>query len=523
MRLAPRLNSDGVSRRIWFLWAPAFALILLFGGTLLMYFRVSRMLSADPEGAPWSWEGFGPGAVFAGFVLLFILYTIWKQRELDGMRRALVAEEGEATAARARFSELVDLFQLASRLNVTISVERMLEIIVRRSVGCLKAQQASIMLLTEDGETLETRASYGVEGEYAWSGRQKLGDGIAGWVAKHKKPLLLNRGDDHPVLKLNTKPHRNISSAVSVPILCDGRCIGVLNVNRINHPEPLTGEQLDIVRLFAEHVGGVIERANRIEELGEKTKTLEAANAELVEFGRMKDAFLSTASHELKTPLTSVIGYAELLSDHFQNLPVRDQQEFLQRLRSEAGRLMELIEDIMDLSRLETGKTKLQIQEASLNDVVRSAVETLRGAARRELPAIVEEYDAGLEALRLDAGKVRQVAVNLLSNAVRFTPDGGAITVRTAREGSGVVLTVTDQGPGVAPEDRERIFTLFGQGAKKSDKDASGLGIGLHVVKRIVELHGGRVGVESEPGQGSTFWVWFPEGGIAEGESRSAA
>jgi signal transduction histidine kinase len=284
----------------------------------------------------------------------------------------------------------------------------------------------------------------------------------------------------------------------------------VLNVNRINHPELVEDHHREILSMFAEHVAAVIERAEVLDRLGSRSRELEEANTRLTQLNAMKDVFLSTASHELKTPLTSVIAYAELLDEQGERLNTHQRSDFLHRLRTEAERLMGLIEDILDLTRLESGKMTLKPVSLSPSDIAHAAVETSRPVAAKHEVQIREQFEEGLPQLPLDEVKMGQVISNLISNAVKFSPRGASVTVRTLREPRWVRIDVVDEGPGVGAEEASHIFELFGQGHSGADRPDAGVGIGLHLVKRITELHGGHVGVISSPGEGSTFWVRLP-------------
>jgi signal transduction histidine kinase len=366
------------------------------------------------------------------------------------------------------------------------------------------------MLMDPETGLLESRASYGLESEFARNARQKVGEGIAGWVAQKKEALLLDAKPSIAEFGRHYKTNRNITSALSLPLRVGDRCVGVLNVNRINHPEPFREHHRDTLRLFAEHVGSVIEQAEAMERLARHSQTLEATNLQLTELNRVKDVFLSTASHELKTPLTAVIAYAELLEHHDGKLTVEKQSDFLRRLRGEARNLLGLIEDILDLTRLETGKLRLERVPASINALVRAALQTSQPTAEKYKVRFVEELDESLPQLELDEIKARQVVVNLLVNAAKFSPVGSSVQVVTRRDGEFVVIEVIDRGPGIRPDDATHIFALFGQGMRVKSSGSGGLGIGLHLVKRLTELHGGHVGVNSHVGDGSTFWVRLP-------------
>lgn len=506
-RQSPRLA--GLDRRGWWLWGLTFTVLIALTVTVLLLSLQVPVTSADRQPGLLD-DGLAVVALTA-LMLLFCMHVGMQQRELDRTRGALRHEESELADTRTRLSELSELFEVSTSINLQLRLEMILEILVRRVVSALRAQQASVMMVDPASGVLETRASYGLESEFARHGRQRMGEGIAGWVAQQQQAVLVQPEDTlHGRFKENRKVHRHITSGLSLPLRVGDRCVGVLNVNRIQHPDPFTEHHREMLRLFAEHVGSVIERAEVMERLTARTQDLERANLQLAELNRMKDVFLSTASHELKTPLTSVIGYAELLEDRERRLSVEQQTEFLRRLRAEADALLALIEDILDLSKLETGKLVLQREPHELNDVVREAMGTSRALADKHGVELVEALAPDFGLLALDETKMRQVVVNLLVNAIKFSPARGRVLVRTQLESDFVVLEVEDCGPGVRPEDTLQIFELFGQGARQQEKRTSGLGIGLHLVRRITELHGGHVGVRGRAEGGSIFWVRLP-------------
>jgi signal transduction histidine kinase len=506
-----------VHRAGWLLWAVTFALLLALTATVPALYLPLLDLVGRGEESPVLQNTWLATVALMGLVLLFCLYTILKQRELNVVRAALEVEERDKQDVRARLSELSALFQVSTTLQLQLRPDVMLEIIVRRVISTLRAQQASVMLLEQESGELVTRASYGLEAEFSRGARARLGEGIAGWVAQQREPVLLGRVAPTPELARHYKDNRAISSALSLPLTIGDRVVGVLNVNRINHPESFDDRHIEVLQVFAEHIAAVIDRAEVLERLGTRARQLEADNEKLADLNRMKDVFLSTASHELKTPLSSVIAYAELLDDHDGKLSREQSREFVGRLRGEANRLLGLIDDILDLSRLESGKMVLKSRRVDLGEIARGAVETTRPMAQKYGVELASEVEEGLPALHLDEVKMRQVIVNLLVNAVKFSPRSGAVTVRIRRDAGHLRLEVHDQGPGVAPDSATHIFELFGQGPGETE-GRSGLGIGLHLVKRLTELHGGHVGVNSRAGDGSTFWVRLPLPAALPGE-----
>ncbi len=516
-------RNDLLNRRAWLLWGVT--AIVLFALTLtvaFLYIPFQRM--AGELGIELLHNAYYALVGLNGLMVIFLLFSALRHRELNEMRRRLREEEMETQDARTRLAELSAMFQLSTMLNLHLNLEVILEIIVRRVVSTLKGQQASIMIYNPETGLLETRASYGLESEFARNARARLGEGIAGWVAQRGEALLLQNRPEG-VHAQHFKRDRNITSALSLPLRVGERCVGVLNVNRINHPSPFHERHRDMLGLFAEHVGAVIERAEVMDRMGTRSRELEADNRRLAELNRLKDLFLATASHELKTPLTSVIAYAELLDENSNRLDREQKSEFLSRLRGEAGRLLNLIEDILDLARIESGKMVLKRASVSLETMIRNAIETTRGLALKRGVEVREEFEAGVPDHEIDEVKLRQAVVNLVGNAIKFSPEGGTVIARLVREPRWVLIEICDRGPGVRPEDARSIFELFGQGVEGGAPAEAGLGIGLHLVKRIAELHGGHVGVNSMPGQGSQFWIRIPAAGaeVAPDETEATA
>lgn len=500
-----------IRRAGWLLWGVTFALLLALTITVpALYLPLMQALGRGGE-SQWLSDTYLATIALVGLVVVFCLYTVTKQREIHLMRDALEREGHDREDVSTRLSELSALFQVSTTLQLQLRPDIILEIIVRRVVSTLKAQQASIMIMNEEGTEMVTRAAYGLEAEFSRGARARVGEGIAGWVAQRRHAVLLGEKPPSDELGRHYKANRRITSAICLPLAIGERVVGVLNVNRINHPESFDDHHREVLTVFSEHIAAVIERAEVMGRLGSRTRELEADNEKLTDLNRMKDVFLSTASHELRTPLTSVIAYAELLHDHDDKLSREQSREFVGRLRSEAQRLLGLIDDILDLSRLESGKLVLKLRLIDLGEVVRSTLDTTREHALKRGVTLEAELAEGLPSLVIDEVKMRQVLVNLVVNAVKFSPKGSTVRIRTERDNQHIRLEVTDQGRGIEPELATHIFELFGQGPPQDDDDLrGGLGIGLHLVKRLSELHGGHVGVNSRAGEGSTFWVRLP-------------
>jgi signal transduction histidine kinase len=244
------------------------------------------------------------------------------------------------------------------------------------------------------------------------------------------------------------------------------------------------------------------ELATALEELDEKSRELEAAS-------RHKSEFLANMSHELRTPLNAVIGFTQVLSEKLFGEVNEKQEEYLEDILSSANHLLALINDILDLSKVEAGQVELEVAPFSLREALERGVVMVRERAINGGVQVALGANGGVDVVTGDERRISQVIFNLLSNAVKFTPDGGAVDVRANQEDGEIRVSVADTGPGIAAEDHERIFEEFQQ-TEAGVAQHEGTGLGLALSKRLVELHGGRIWVDSELGKGSTFVFTLP-------------
>jgi signal transduction histidine kinase/CheY-like chemotaxis protein len=247
---------------------------------------------------------------------------------------------------------------------------------------------------------------------------------------------------------------------------------------------------------------------DRIEEANQKLRDV---NQRLYDANRAKSEFLANVSHELRTPLNGILGFSDLLVDSNFGELTRQQREFVNDIRDSGEHLLELINDILDLSKIEVGKMKTHRQVIDVPETLRDVTSMMRSlAAKGEIELTVEVEDS-VGAGNLDRGMFRQILVNLISNAVKFTPEGGRVTVRGKREDNTLRVSVSDTGIGIAPDDQKKIFQEFYQVDGSYSRKYQGTGLGLALVHSMVELHGGTIAVDSEPDEGSTFTCVFPD------------
>jgi signal transduction histidine kinase len=258
---------------------------------------------------------------------------------------------------------------------------------------------------------------------------------------------------------------------------------------------------------LGESLGGALTRFDHQHEARARFQDLERASREIVTHQRESEIFLATAIHELRTPLSGIVSYSEVLADYYDTLSDDERRSFCTTLNNQCKTIMGLVDQLFDFTRLESGKLTLDAESIQINELVRSAIDLMSPvAADRGLR--LKGHLSALGPVVLDPTKVRQCVLNLLSNAMKFTPEGGTITVRLSADAHGVEIQVSDTGRGIPREELDRIFDLFHSGSTRTT--GKSLGLGLYLVKSFVELHGGEMSVESQPGEGSTFGFTLP-------------
>ncbi len=295
---------------------------------------------------------------------------------------------------------------------------------------------------------------------------------------------------------------RNFSIAVA-PMLWEGRGVGAIQVSR-SPPAPFTDKELTLLKTFADQAVIAIQNARLFNEIQAKSRELEMAN-------KHKSEFLANMSHELRTPLNAIIGFSEVLSEKMFGEVNEKQLEYLLDIHSSGHHLLSLINDILDLSKIEAGRMELDLATTSLPMLLDNCTTLVRERARRLGLVLALDIEAGLGDWTADVRKLKQVVINLLSNAVKFTPAGGRVTLRARRLENAVEIAVVDTGVGIAADQQALVFEEFRQAGGDYLRKSEGTGLGLALAKRFVELHGGTMRVESEPGRGSTFAFILPE------------
>jgi signal transduction histidine kinase/CheY-like chemotaxis protein len=420
------------------------------------------------------------------------------REEVERLRRDL-AEAREQQAATSGV--------LAVLGRATSDLDAVLETVVDSARRLCRADIALIFLLEGDAYRLAIASGPLTEEDRAYLAQHPLAQDrgtLAGRVGLERRPQqIADVLADPEYGRLDIQRHGGFRTTMGVPMLLDGEVVGVLVVWR-THVDPFSERATELLTTFAAQAAIAIRSVDLVNALKARTAEVEVAS-------RHKSEFLASMSHELRTPLNAVIGFSEVLLERmFGDLNDR-QEEYLRDIWSSGKHLLELLNEILDLSKVEAGQMTLEPTEFSLQEALGHGLALVRERAARHGIRLGLEVAPEVGLVRADELRIKQVIVNLLSNAVKFTPDGGRVEVRARTEGSEVLVTVADTGTGVAAADRERIFESFQQGGRRAST-TEGTGLGLTLSKRIVELHGGRIWVESELGVGSTFGFAIPAG-----------
>ena len=286
------------------------------------------------------------------------------------------------------------------------------------------------------------------------------------------------------------------------PLLgAEQRIVGALVVRR-KRPGEFSKQTIDLLQTFGAQSVLAIQNARLFSEIGEKGKQLEIAS-------QHKSQFLANMSHELRTPLNAILGYTELILDNIYGDTPDKMRGVLERIASNGKHLLGLINDVLDLSKIEAGQFTLSLTDYSIKNVVQSVFSVVESLATAKKLALKTEVPLGLPSAHGDERRLTQVLLNLVGNAIKFT-DKGEVAIRASVSDGSYTLSVRDTGPGIAETDQNKIFEEFQQADSSATKKKGGTGLGLSISKRIVEMHGGRIWVESTVGYGSTFSFAVP-------------
>ena len=437
-----------------------------------------------------------------------LLKTFADQAALAIENARLFQELQTRTQALSRsVDELTALAQISQTVSSTLDLETVLASIVSHAVQLSASDAGAIYEYEELAREFHLRVGHQMSDDVISALRTvplKLGEGALGQAGELREPvqvpdLLAHRATDTRMAELLVR--EGFRALLAIPLLREDGIIGGLVVRRRSAGE-FSAQTIDLLRTFAAQSALAIQNARLFREIAAKSRQLEIASTH-------KSQFLTSMSHELRTPLNAIIGLTEILLEDAQALEPPGDVEPLERILRAGHHLLNLVNDILDLAKVEAGRMELDLSEFELRPTIDTALTLVRERAGRRRITLERTVDARVRAIRADERKVRQVLLNLLSNAVKFTRDGGRIDVRATLASAMVEIAVADTGVGIAPEDQDAIFEEFRQ-VGRPERKAEGTGLGLALCRKFIELHGGRIWVTSEVGVGSTFTFTLP-------------
>jgi signal transduction histidine kinase len=415
--------------------------------------------------------------------------------------------QGRTSELTRSVEELRALGEVGQAVSSTLDLETVLDTIVARAAQLSVADAGTIYEYDEAAEEFHVRATHTFEEELGDARRAthlRKGEGAVGLAAKTGQPVQIPDIREEGAYDSSVRDvllRLGYRALLAVPLVHEDRIIGGLVVNR-KVPGEFSLEVVNLLKTFATQSALAIQNARLFREIEQKSRQLERAS-------QHKSEFLANMSHELRTPLNAIIGFAEVLTERMFGELNEKQDEYLRDIYASGQHLLSLINDILDLSKIEAGRMELEPADFDLPSAVDNALTLVRERAGRRGIALGRAIDERVGTIRADERKVKQVLLNLLSNALKFTPEGGRIDVRAAVSDGMAEVSVADTGVGIAPEDQEAVFEEFRQ-VGTADKKVEGTGLGLALSRKFIELHGGRIWVKSQVGTGATFTFTLP-------------
>ncbi|HEX5081142.1 MAG TPA: PAS domain S-box protein, partial [Blastocatellia bacterium] len=429
---------------------------------------------------------------------------IHDRKQAEAEREELLAREQAARAEAEHAAESIRRLQaLTDSALARLTLDDLLQEMLARIRELLETDSAAILLLTEDERSLAVRAMIGLEVDVAGQ-LVPVGKGTVGSIAASRVPLIVEDLTTRDVI--NYSLGQRARSRIGAPLIVEGRLIGVIHADT-TRTRRFTEDDARLLQLAADRVALAIEHARLYEVERQARRQAEEAN-------RTKDEFLAIVSHELRSPLNAILGYAALLSHGgLDASKVKHAADVIER----SGRAQaQLIEDLLDTARIISGKLRLEVGPVDLASVIEQAVQTIHPAADAKRISLETNLPSEIGQITGDPSRLQQVVWNLLSNAVKFTSQGGRIEVGLERIDPHICITVSDTGKGISPDFLPYVFDRFRQADASSARRHGGLGLGLALVKYLVELHGGTIEAESAgEGRGATFNVTLPVRAVA--------
>ena len=430
---------------------------------------------------------------------------------IDGFNHMLAQIEKRDAALTELSKNLNQLYRLSTELQKPLSLPEQIARVLEGARQVVAIDRFYIWAVTPEEQMLTPLGGAGFSAD-EWRDFEGLKIPLAQAGAMYKAyresiSLIFNEASPLPAELRLKEPYSRLKALRSksfmvIPMIAHGRPVGLFTADNKRTGQPIVSQTVDLLQIFALHAAVAIENSRLFHELEDRGHQLEVAS-------KHKSQFLANMSHELRTPLNAILGYIELILDNILGEVPDDIRDSLERARKSGHHLLSLINDVLDLSKIEAGQLTLAVTEYSMNEVVQAVVTSMESLATEKKLALKAIVAPDLPPGEGDVRRITQVLMNLVGNAIKFT-EVGEVRVQATVSENAFMVSVADSGAGVAEADQRRIFEEFQQADSSSTRKKGGTGLGLAIAKRIVELHGGRIGLHSSPGKGSTFWFTLP-------------
>ncbi len=431
-----------------------------------------------------------------------------------------LAESRDSLERRLR--ELMVLHEAASTLSKSLHIDTVLAEVLHLIHREFGFEYLAVRLLDPDGK-LRIRSHVGLTSEYVRiSAVPPTEETYFGTCFLRGEPVVLEdaRHVDKPMFFRHLARNVPVTALIHVPMVHEGRSIGVLTGYATRGPMHFTEEFVSLFAALANQLALAVVNARLYaqvsayshameEKVRHRTAELEAANARLRELDRLKSDFLSTVSHEIRTPLTSIRSFSEILLRYEVDKP-EQRRKFIGIIREEAERLSRMINELLDLSKIEAGRVEFNLEPLGVEQAIRKALDVARPLLAEKGVLGQTDVEHGLPLVQADPDRLQQVLANLLSNASKFAPPESEVRITARRRGSYAVMSVSDRGQGIPPDRLTEVFERYRQVRDPLKAHALGTGLGLSISKEIIQRMGGQIWVESEPGEGTTFFFTVP-------------
>lgn len=445
--------------------------------------------------------------------------------ELDEQAKIIVKTDLELNRTQEeldrRMTGLYTLHELGHAVSTTLDREEIFRRIKASFILKLGFSK-SLVILRENGQvSCKMRAGY----------KQKLLDKIIlkleekqrmEKILRQKDLILVSTIEESGEEERELAEIFDVASFALVPIVTKEETIGFILGGNDSAYSQITKDDAELLSILANQISQALENARLYEgiwdshqqlemRIKERTQELAKANKELIRLNKMKSDFVSAVSHELRTPLTSIKGYAAILSEGKLGEVAPAVKERLEKINKHSDTLTKMVNDMLDISRIESGKVEMKPEELKVKDVVDGVVDMIAPQIKEKNLKLEIEIPAKISSMSADSTQIERVFINLLSNAIKFTPSEGKIGIKTKEEDKFIEIEISDTGSGISEEELPRIFDEFFRCENPINREVKGTGLGLSLVKQIIEAHKGKIGVKSKVGEGTTFSFTLPK------------